>query len=399
MPGFGVTPTGFVLPGQQDLLDLVVADQKAIISSNVDTSSDSVLGQINGVFTRQLMAVYEAVQVAYSSNDPDVVEGFLQTQLAKLTGTPRLAARPSTVPLSCVLAAGTTLIAGTTLVGIAGNPSSQWTPAATYTAATTGTFAVPFQNIATGPNAAAAGTITVITTPVTGWNGVTNLLDAALGTDIESDTDLRIRREQELQGSGASTAGAIRAALLKIGGTVGPFITTVTVLHNESDVVDANGLPPHSFEPIIYEAGTAVANNTIAQTIWDESPAGIRSYGALSGAAIDAQGNAHTVFFSRVTQVPIYIAFAASTGAAYVGLTAFKAQVAAACTASFGGGIPIDPYSVIAATFGLGANISGMSDDTAPIGSVPVGITTTTIPIGPLQIGTFDSSRITINGA
>ena len=94
MVDFGVTDQGYVLPTQQQLLALMVADETSTINPNADTSSDSVLGQINGVVTRQLMIAYEGQQTAYSSNDPDVVEGFIQTNLCKLTGTPRDDAKP-----------------------------------------------------------------------------------------------------------------------------------------------------------------------------------------------------------------------------------------------------------------------------------------------------------------
>lgn len=414
---FGVTDAGFVLPSQQGLLALVAADQQATINVNVDVSSDSVVGQLNGVFTRQLMIAYEAVQVAYNSNDPDVVEGFLQTQLAKLTGTPRLAATQSTVALSCALTAGAILVAGTALAGVAGNPGSQWTPAATYTAATTGTFSVPFVSSGTGPIAASAGTITVITTPVTGWNGVTNPLDASPGTTIESDSGLRIRREQELQGGGAGNVDAIRAALLLIGGATGPFVIAASVLNNFTDAYDANGVPPHSTEAVIWDGPTApVSNNVIAQVLWNEGAAGIRSSGALSGIAVDALGASHTVYFSRVTQIPVYLAFGLTTRVGYVGDAAFKSQVAAVCNGSpattrpiaglvvpeehaFGGGESVDPYDVVMNTAGLGALVTGLTTATVAIVGTPASITSSILAVGTRQIAVFDSSRITVNGA
>src|SRR6187402_1552227 len=220
MPDFGVTDAGFVLPTQRQLIDLCEADQRATIHPHVDTNSDSVVGQLNGVFTRQLAIGWEALQVAYNSNDPDEVEGFLQTSLAKLTGTPRLGATKSTVLLDCGLDAGTFLEAGVSLASVAGDPTSQWTPVEDFTAPSTGVHAVLFEATVTGPKAAAHDTITVRTTSIVGWNSVTNQQDADPGTDIELDQPLRVRREVELQGGGAGNVDAIRAALLQIGGTV-----------------------------------------------------------------------------------------------------------------------------------------------------------------------------------
>lgn len=416
MATFGVTPTGFVLPSQQQLLDLIVADQQATIGPNVDTSSDSVLGQLNGVTTRQLMIGYEALQVAYDANDPDIVEGFLQTNLAKLTGTPRLSATQSTVTLTCVMTAGTTLVAGTTLAGVLGNPASQWTPKADYTALVSGTQLVPFVSVHTGPNAASAGTISVITTPVSGWTSVTNASDASPGTNVETDADLRLRREQELQGGGAGNVDAVRAALLKINGTIGPFIQSATMLNNTSDVTDVNGLPPHSTEAVIWDGPTTpVSNNAIAQVLWDTGASGINNVGSLSGTAIDAQGNAQVVHFTRVTQRPVYLAIVLTPRLGYVGAAAFKLAIASACNGSpvpvtvqpgfvapaevpFGVGASVDPYDVALNTAGLGALVTGLNMGFSAPGSAPTSITSTVLSIGPREIAIFDSSRITVNG-
>jgi hypothetical protein len=409
MPDFGVTDAGYVLPTQQQLLALMVADQKATIGPSVDTSSDSVLGQINGVVTRQLMIGYEGQQIAYYSNDPDVVEGVLQTALAKVTGTPRQAATTSKVTLSCVLDVGTVLLAGVSLAAALGNPASQWTPVADFTAPSTSTHQVEFESVTTGPNAAAPGSITVITTTVVGWNSVTNAFSPDPGTDVEPDPDLRIRREQELEGGGAANVDAIRAALLQIGGTVGPFVLSAWVLNNVSDVTDANGVPPHSTEAIVWDGEfEAVGNDTIAQVLWDEGSAGIRNFGMTSGTATDALGNPQTVFFSRVEQLLIYAAFGVTPRQGYVGDTAFKAAVAAACngdpTASteqqkFGISDDVDPYDVVLNTAGLGAQVTGLVLALVPIAGTPGAISSTSLPVGPRQIAIFDSSRITVNGA
>lgn len=47
----------------------------------------------------------------------------------------------------------------------------------------------------TGPKFAPANTLTVISTPVSGWSSVTNPLDAIVGTNIETDTEALARRQ------------------------------------------------------------------------------------------------------------------------------------------------------------------------------------------------------------
>lgn len=409
MPSFGVTDAGFVLPSQQDLLALVVADQKATIGQSLDTSSDSPIGQLNGVFTRQLEQAYEGLQVAYNSNDPDAVEGFLQTQLAALTGTARDSAFASQVTLTCLLVSGTTLVAGTTLAGIAGDPLSQWTPIVSFTAPTDGSFGVLFESTTTGPNPAAANAITVRTTPLTGWNDVYNAAPAILGANVEQDSALRLRREQELQGGGAGNVDAIRAALLKINEPLGPFVASAFVLNNFTDFPDANGVPPHSTEAVVYTPASSTAlDNAIAQALWDNGASGIRNAGSASGTATDTLGNAHAVAFTRVTQVPVYIAFGLTPRTKYPGDAQFKTLVAAICAGSvpltsdqisFGVGASVDPYDVITNTVGLGAAVTGLTLGlTAPVGT-PTTIAPGIIAVGPRSIAVFSSLNITVNGS
>lgn len=407
---FGVTPTGFVLPGQQDLLALIVADQTATINPGVDTSSDSVLGQLNGVFTRQLMLAYEGLQTAYNSNDPDAVEGFLQTQLAALTGTARDAAFASTVILSCTLTAGTTLLAGTTLAAIFGNPASQWTPVADFTAPSDGVWPVPFQSTTTGANAAAINAIRIITTPVTGWTLVTNPAIAALGQGVETDPTLRIRREQELQG-GAGNIDAIRAALLKLGEPGTPLVSSAFMLNNTTDFTDANGLPPHSTEAIVYaQTVGSVTDNAIAQVLWDEGSSGVQNFGTTSGVATDKLGNTHTVAFTRVTQRNVFLSVGLTARGGYVGDLPFKTSLFNICSGGsdpntpedafvFGVGVSVDAYDVILNAGKLGAKITGLDMGFTAPGGTPGSITSLVLAIGPREIALFDAGRITVNGA
>jgi hypothetical protein len=410
VPDFGVTDEGYVLPTQQQLLDLIAADQKATINPNADTSSDSVLGQINGVVTRQLMILYEGQQVTYNSNDPDAVEGLIQTQLAKITGTERDGATQSTVSLTCDLDIGTELLAGVTLAAIAGKPDSQWTPKADYTATVGGAQPVTFVSVTTGPNEADIGTITIRTTTVVGWNSVTNLAPAVPGTNVESNPALRVRREQELQGGGAGNVDAIRAALLKINEPAGPFVISAQMLNNVSDAVDANGVPPHSTEAIIWDGSPPqVADNDIAQVLWDKGSSGVRNFGTTAATAIDKLGKPQPVAFTRVAQLNAYIAVTLTPRTSYPGDAAFKTALANICRGdadplapedglSFGVGATVDPYDVALNTGRLGAKVTGLQLSFSPIGGTPSSIDPTTLPVGPRQIANFSSARITING-
>jgi hypothetical protein len=167
-----------------------------------------------------------------------------------------------------------------------------------------------------GPIVVNANTLNVIDTAVTGWNTVNNPDDGATGRNADDDTTLRERRAAQLALRGGSTVRAIRADLLDTEAV--PELATVEavlVLENTSDVVDSNGLPPHSFEAILDDGPTpSVDDDVIAQVIFDAKPAGIASNGSSSGNALDEYGLTHPVAFSRVTRKDVYIDLTLTTG-------------------------------------------------------------------------------------
>ena len=114
-------------------------------------------------------------------------------------------------------------------------------------------------SVSTGPIQALAGTITSIDTPITGWDTCTNLADADIGTDEETDVELRARREQSVARDAQAIIDAIFAAVANI-----PGVTQTVVLENDTNSVDGNGLPPHSFQVIVV-GGT---DEAIADAIW-----------------------------------------------------------------------------------------------------------------------------------
>ncbi|HEX5035076.1 MAG TPA: baseplate J/gp47 family protein, partial [bacterium] len=67
-----------------------------------------------------------------------------------------------------------------------------------------------------GPTQAKAGFLTVIETPIVGLDSISNALDAVPGKDVETDAELKIRREETLANPGTATLDAIVARLREI---------------------------------------------------------------------------------------------------------------------------------------------------------------------------------------
>ena len=79
-----------------------------------------------------------------------------------------------------------------------------------------------------GPIPCPQETLTNIVTPIAGWQSITNLLAGATGRLIETDAELRIRRQNSIKLLGAGTVEAIQA---RISQDV-PGVTSCTVFEN-----------------------------------------------------------------------------------------------------------------------------------------------------------------------
>lgn len=388
-----VDATGLQIKTIEEILDELSTQQKAEIDAALNTAPDEPIGQLNGIFAAQLREVWEVVQVAYNGFNPDAAEGFLLEKIAALTGTLREGATKSTVACDVDLDAGTTLVAGTHFAHVVGDPDNRWTPKADFTSPANGVHSVEFEAEFAGAVVANSGTITVIATALSGWNSVTNPLDATVGKEIDTDAELRQRREEELRATGSATVDAIRADIL-----ADPNVLQCDVFENTSDLPDSTGLPPKSFECVVFD-GTppTLSNDAIAQLIWDTKPAGIRSFGLESGVATDSIGNLHTIYFTRPTEVEIwveiFVSIDISTG--YAGANALKdALVKLNETDLFQG------RDVIAARLeAVAMSFEGVFDMTSPVqlglSAFPVG--TANISIAPREIARLDTSRIVVN--
>lgn len=149
-----------------------------------------------------------------------------------------------------------------------------------------------------------ANTIDTILTPMLGWDSVINPVAATPGTERETDEELRLRFRNGKYDRATNTLDAIYSALINLDN-----VSEVTIYENDTSVVDGNGVPAHSFLPIVVGG----LSTDIANAIWENKPIGILSYGNTTVSINDVQGFAHNVSFSRPNAVVIYISMDITT--------------------------------------------------------------------------------------
>jgi uncharacterized phage protein gp47/JayE len=148
-----------------------------------------------------------------------------------------------------------------------------------------------------GPTAVAVNTVTIISTPVLGWDSINNPIPAIVGTAQETDAELRERFRQSKYLRASNTSDALYSALLELDGA-----QEIRLYVNDTDLVDSIGLDPHSFLVLMLGG----SDTDIAQTIWKHTPLGIASQGAQEVAIRTSQGLEQIVKFDRPVYVPIF---------------------------------------------------------------------------------------------
>jgi hypothetical protein len=378
---YGVTSTGFNAPTEAEELALIEADQRANLSSALDLSDQSVLGQVNRIFARRNAEAWTALHAIYDGGDPAIAVADALTSLMKITGTDREGARPSIVLVTVTLQRDTKLEANTHLAQVANKPASRWTPVEDFTAPSDGSFTLLFRATQTGPIDTPVDSITTIVTPVVGWLAITASGEVSLGHDADDEDDARSRREAGLARAGSSTTAAIRADLLGL-----DTATQCTVFENYTDTTDANGLPPKSFEAVINAVGAS--DDQVAQVVWQSRSAGIASTGSSSGTAHDGEGNPHVMRFTRPAQVEIWIAYELD---GFVGDETFRATIASRLDASIKPGVAVSEWDITTAAHGLGVRLRSVA-----LGLAPAPTSRDEIAIGVRQVARFDAGRIVL---
>lgn len=315
--------SGLTIATQAEILAEIEAAEIAEIDAGLDLSTSSPIGQINRIVARRLRLLEEALAALFAGLDPDTATGDALLRLCALTGTYREPATASRVVVTCNLDAGT-YAAGSLACYPAGRPEDRFVSAEPIMAPG-GPIAVIFDAENTGPIVANAGTLVPVASA--GFNSITSHPDATVGSAIESEAALRLRRAAEVASPGSASVGGIAADLTRSIAS----IETVQIIANSTDAT-VDSVPPHSVEAIVYgpASPTAADNDEVAASLFSSIAAGIGTYGNTTRTVYDDEGIAHSISFTRPTDVPITVSITLVRSASgYAGDDAVKEAIAA----------------------------------------------------------------------
>jgi uncharacterized phage protein gp47/JayE len=185
-----------------------------------------------------------------------------------------------------------------------------------------------------------ANTLTVLPSPPSGVDEVTNLYPTGtteytdtnqqqfvIGQERESDETLRERARDSVAGGGKATHDALVEALINDT----PGVSSVTVYENktETDNTGSGGLPPHSFEAVVFGGD----DEDVARTIFDTKAITSRDYGGAHGTAVtetvtsNVSGNSRDITWSRPAKVDVDMSLDLVVDESYIGDEALRNEI------------------------------------------------------------------------
>jgi len=293
---YGLTDTGFIIKPMEVIRQELEDYQREHIDTALDFSDQSVISQLNASMSYQLALLWETALGVYSSQYPDTAVGFALTQVAAITGTKRSEYSNTTVVGQVTLNPNKALPAGSK-AHLHERPSDLFETVTDVPATTAGgTFDVTFKALEPGSLDVLPGQLDTIAEPVSGWTAVTNAASGVPGSEPETDSEFRLKRERELEAQGGANLDAIRADVSRVDGVIG-----VNAYENVKGY-EVNGMPPHSI--LITVRGGSDAD--VAEAIFNSKAAGIDTTGNTSVIVEDSQQEEHTIYFSRAAAVNFY---------------------------------------------------------------------------------------------
>lgn len=312
-----VTAEGISAPDYQTVLSTLTSYFRQIYGSDAYLEPDSKDGQMLALVA---LAVHDANNTAiavYRSFSPATALTDALTSNVKINGISRHGATNSTVDVTLSGEVGTVVTNGS----VKDVNGTIWNLPDSVAIGTDGTVTVTASCATSGAVAALVGSVTQINTPTRGWVSVINSTAATVGSNAETDAELRRRQSQSVALPSLTPFEGVDGAIANVAG-----VTRHKLYENDTGVTDSNGLPPHSISAIV-DGGDVTE---IAQTIRGNKGQGVSTYGSTSVTVPDTYGNPHVISFSRSVDVPVHVSIKLKAFAGYTTQIADEIKAAVA---------------------------------------------------------------------
>lgn len=306
-PPIQITPTGVVVPSAVDIRTGILEDTNQAFGGDLDVVTPSTpQAYLADNLTDNLMDSNAAIANLIAMVDPATSEGRFQDGIGRIYFFDRKGATSSVVQALCTGQPSLVMPAGQLAQDADGNLWISDNPA-TFNGL--GQATIQFSCQTKGPIELGIGALTKIAQLFPGWDAITNLSPAIVGSNVESRGAFETRRQESIAKNGRGTVPAIRAEVWGVDGVIDVFaydnFTNAAILYGATNY----SIKPHS----IYVAVVGGADAEIAQAIWRKKDGGCDLNGNTSVLVQDKDGYSfpypeYTITFNRPTPTPVKFA-------------------------------------------------------------------------------------------
>ncbi len=244
------TATGFQAPLESAIQTGVTLDINAAFGATLNPSAATPQGQMANSLAAIIGNLQDILLLYFNLVDPALTSGRMQDAIARIYYLSRVGATPTVVTCTCT-GSGCTIPIGALAQDQSGN---------VYSAVNQGAIAIngspitmTFQNIVPGPTPCAAGTLTIISQTIPGWDAITNADAGVLGIAAETAQAFEARRFASVAANAIGSIPSIRGAILSLPGVIDCYVTSndtgspatiggITVLQNSLYVAVVGGV-------------------------------------------------------------------------------------------------------------------------------------------------------------
>lgn len=297
--------SGYHYPTYNDILAQLIDDMQTIYGSGIYLGVDSQDYEMLSKIAEKIYDTYQTIEMAYNAHSPVTSIGVGLDYVVAINGIARKQATKSIATLTLTGTPGTIIENGV----VADINGIMWDLPESVQLDQNGTADAQATCRDYGVVTAAQNTITRIMTPVYGWQSVTNVLNATVGTVTETDSELRARQAESVSLPAKSVIESLNAALKTL-----TDIGRVAIYENDTDDTDSNGIPGHSICAVVEGS----IDQLVAETIFRRKGLGCGTYGSTEISVIDDYGSSHAIKFQRLQYVDVDIKITITKRAGWV---------------------------------------------------------------------------------
>lgn len=386
---WGVTERGFRRPTYVELLNAIEYKARELFGQRAVLTVRSPLGIFLRIFAWMLNILFALMEDVYNSRFVDTAVGTSLYNLGRAIGLSLLPAQKASGYVTFSGAVGTAIPSGFLVKTVAGY---QYAVLVAGRIGADGTVILPVQAVGTGADYNAdAGTVKEIVNPLDGVSSCTNASAMTGGRWRESDEEFRDRYYKSVDFAGGVNADAIAGEILQ--NVEGVY--SAICYENDTDEVDALGLPPHSLEVVAYGG----LDEEVAKAIFRRKAGGIQTYGGKTIPVVALNGQSYSIHFSRPTTVPVYVKvydLETDSNFPWDGEDRIKAALISFIGGDVQGGLPIGTDVLYMALPGAILSVPGVVDFSLSIGTSASSLAVKNIAIGTREKAVTSTSSITI---